>query len=421
MHRALLALLPLTASLAVASTPVAALGETCDGRAATIVAVEGRPTYGTEGDDVIVGSEGPDVVRAGGGKDVVCGLGGGDELYGGAGDDRLFGGLSGRDENGSYLADLVVPGAGDDTIDVGLDPEALTQGPEDNGPGFDSISWEDSPAGVTVDLVAGTAVGEGSDTIVLHPAIGVVGSGRSDTVTGSDRDEVIDTGPGDDVVTAAGGDDSVSTRSGDDRVDSGDGDDYVALGNGADDVDTGPGADFVDVQRGAAGSTVMTGAGDDHILVSAVATIDSGGGRDEWLMVLLADRERFDAAGGPARDAITVIPRGPGRTGAPTTWDNARGRVSTDTALLGRTSGFEHLVLADGVGWTFIGSGTDEVVDAYAIASPVVLRGRGGDDRLSGTHNDDVLDGGTGRDVIRGAGGRDTCRAGEDVSGCELG
>ena len=419
MHRALLALLPLTASVAVASTPVAAVGESCGGRAATMVAVEGRPTDGTEGDDVIVGSEGPDVVRAGGGNDVVCGLGGGDELDGGAGDDRLFGGLSGRDENGVYQPDLVVPGPGDDTIDVGLDPEALTQGPEDNGPGFDSISWADSPAGVTVDLVAGTAVGEGSDTIVLHPAIRVVGSSRSDTVTGSDRDEVIDTGRGDDVVTAAGGSDSVRGGGGDDIVDTGDGDDGVSVGAGADDVDTGAGADDVLVGRGARGATVLTGDGADGILLDAAADVDSGEGRDEWTMTLRRDEQRFRVTGGPGRDEIWVVP---GRLrGVPMTWDNARGRVSTDRALFGRTSGFEHLVLADGVAWTFVGSGVGEVVDAYAIASPVVLRGRGGDDRLSGTQDDDVLDGGSGRDVLRGSGGRDTCRGGEDVRGCELG
>ena len=219
MRLSLLALLPLTASLAVTSAPVAATVETCDGRPATIVAVEGRATRGTEGDDVIVGTDGPDVVDALGGNDVVCGLGGGDELHGGAGDDRLFGGLSGRDENGVYQADLVLPGAGDDTIDVGLDPTALTDGQEDNGPGFDSISWADSPAGVTVDLVAGTAIGEGSDTIVLQPATKTVGSAHADSITGSDRAEEFDTGPGDDVVTSAGGDDVVLTGGGADRVD----------------------------------------------------------------------------------------------------------------------------------------------------------------------------------------------------------
>lgn len=415
MRRALLALLPLTA-LGVASAPVAAVGETCDGRPATIVAASDRPTRGTEGDDVIVGTEGPDRVDALGGNDVVCGLGGADELRGGAGDDRLFGGLSGRDENGVYQADLLVPGPGDDTVDVGLDPTALTDGPEDNGPGFDSISWEDSPAGVTVDLVAGTAVGEGADTIVLQSAIEVVGSAHADSVTGSDRDEVFDTGSGDDVVTSAGGDDSITTRAGGDRIDAGDGDDFLVLGSGADDVDTGAGADFVDLQRGALGSRVLTGAGRDHVLVSAPSDLDTGSGRDDLLLVLRPG-DRFAVGGGTGRDHIDVIPRG--FADGPMTWDNARGRVSTGTGLVGRASGFERFVLADGVQWRFLGSGADEAVNTYAVASAVVLRGRGGNDTLAGTFGDDVLDGGAGRDVLHGDRGRDVCRAGEDVHGCE--
>ncbi|MDR7252965.1 Ca2+-binding RTX toxin-like protein [Nocardioides sp. BE266] len=416
MRLLLLALVPLTASLAATSSPVGATDATCEGRAATIVAVKGRPTQGTEGDDVIVGTEGPDRVDALGGNDVVCGLGGGDVLRGGAGDDRLLGGLSGRDENGVYQADLVVPGAGDDTIDVGLDPTALTDGQEDNGPGYDTISWADSPAGVTVDLVAGTAVGEGSDTIVLQPAIAVVGTAHADIITGSDRDEVFDTGAGDDVITAAGGDDSIVPRKGDDRVDSGDGDDFLVIGSGADEVDTGPGADFVDVQWRAAGSRIQTGAGSDSILTTGSADVDSGGGRDDVTMVLRPG-DRFAVAGGTGRDDVDVVPRGFGD--ARMTWDNSRGRVRTGTGVIGRTSGFERLVLGDGVRWTFDGADFGERVRAFYGAAPVLLHGGGGPDVLWGTENDDVLDGGAGRDVLHGNPGRDACRAGEVLRGCE--
>ncbi len=300
---------------------------------------------------------------------------------------------------------------------MGLDPTALTDGPEDNGPGFDSISWEDSPAGVTVDLVAGTAVGEGADTIVLQPAIKVVGSAHADSVTGSERDEVFDTGPGDDVVVSAGGDDAIDQGPGDDRVDAGDGDDSVGVGRGADEVDTGPGADSVYVQRGAAaGAQVRTGAGRDHVNMSGSADVDTGSGRDD-LLVVLRPGDRFAVGGGTGRDDIDVIPRG--FADGPMTWDNARGRVGTDTGLVGRTSGLERFVLADGVQWRFLGSGADEAVNTYAGASAVVLRGRGGNDILAGTFSDDVLDGGAGRDVLRGDRGRDVCRAGEDVHGCE--
>lgn len=401
------------------SAPVGVAGETCDGRPATILAVGGRRTTGTEGDDVIVGTDGPDVVDALAGNDVVCGLGGADTLSGGAGDDRLFGGLSGRDENGTYLADRVVPGPGDDLIDVGLDPEALTTGPEDNGRGFDPISWEDSPSGVTVDLVAGTAVGEGTDTIVLQPAISIVGSSHSDTVMGSDREDLVETGPGDDVIDTAGGNDSVSGGSGDDVVDTGDGDDYVFVGRGADLVTMGAGDDDATIGRTGAPSEVRTGSGRDSVSTESAGVIETGSGNDDLQMVVHRDPASFDIAGGPGRDEIQVITtRSVGDV--PVTWDNGRGRVRSGTTLLGRTSGYERLTLGDGVRWTFRGSAADEHVRASYAASAVLLLGRGGNDVLVGTANDDVLDGGPGRDFLRGSPGRDTCRAGEKVRYCEL-
>ena len=418
MHLALVALLPLTAFLTVASVADAAVGESCDGRPATIMAVAGRVTRGTEGDDVIVGSDGRDVVRALGGDDVVCGLGGPDTLYGGSGDDRLFGGLSGRDENGTYLADRVVPGPGDDLVDVGLDPEALTTGPEDNGLGFDPISWEDSPSGVTVDLVAGTAVGEGTDTIVLQPAIGIVGSEHADTVTGTEGEDLVESGPGDDVVVTAGGNDAVSGGSGDDVVDTGDGDDYVFVGRGADLVTMGAGNDDIVTGRTGALPRVRTGSGRDSVVTSSAVDLRSGSGNDDLQMIVRRDPDPFDIAGGPGRDEVWVITRALGDV--PVTWDNGRGRVRSGATLLGRTSGYERLTLDDGVRWTFRGSAADEHVRAAYGASAVLLLGRGGDDVLVGTADDDVLDGGPGNDFLRGDGGRDTCRAGEKVRQCEL-
>lgn len=418
MRLALLALLPLTSAFAVTSAPVGVAGETCDGRPATILAVGGRRTTGTEGDDVIVGTDGPDVVDALAGNDVVCGLGGADTLSGGAGDDRLFGGLSGRDENGTYLADRVVPGPGDDLIDVGLDPEALTTGPEDNGRGFDPISWEDSPSGVTVDLVAGTAVGEGTDTIVLQPAISIVGSSHSDTVMGSDREDLVETGPGDDVIDTAGGNDSVSGGSGDDVVDTGDGDDYVFVGRGADLVTMGAGNDDIVIGRTGALPRVRTDSGRDSVVTSSAVDLRSGRGNDALQVIVRRDPDPFDIAGGPGRDVVAVITRPLGDV--PVTWDNGKGRVRTGTTLLGRTSGYERFTLDDAVRWTFVGSAADEHVRANYDASAVLLIGGGGDDVLVGSAEDDVLDGGPGRDFLRGDGGRDLCRAGEKVRQCEL-
>jgi Ca2+-binding RTX toxin-like protein len=68
------------AALPVAGTAYAADGETCQGKPATIVDLDGGDVMGTDGDDVIVVA--PDVtVRAGTGRDAVCVIGTDDADY----------------------------------------------------------------------------------------------------------------------------------------------------------------------------------------------------------------------------------------------------------------------------------------------------------------------------------------------------
>ena len=100
------------------------------------------------------------MVRGGGGNDLVCGDAGTDQLLGGPGDDRLAGGRNGLqqpypDNPPDNVGDHLVGGAGDDWLDPGYDVETDADG------GFlpDTISYADAPAGVHVDLGAGTASG----------------------------------------------------------------------------------------------------------------------------------------------------------------------------------------------------------------------------------------------------------------------
>jgi uncharacterized delta-60 repeat protein len=64
----------------------------CAGRAATILAVAGKRTKGTAGDDVILGTAERDRVKAGRGRDVVCTLGGKAKVKAGRGPDLVVGG-----------------------------------------------------------------------------------------------------------------------------------------------------------------------------------------------------------------------------------------------------------------------------------------------------------------------------------------
>ena len=114
----------------------------------------------------ITGTPGNDTLNGTGGDDVLCGLGGNDTLDGGGGDDILLG------------------GPGSDTLR--------------GGAGRDTASFEGSTAPVTVDLTAGTASGEGGDT--LSDVEGVIGSPQADSITGDAGANTLDGGGGDDTI-----------------------------------------------------------------------------------------------------------------------------------------------------------------------------------------------------------------------------
>lgn len=146
-----------------------AAGATCDGRAATIVGTDRDDELtGTPGDDVIAGLDGQDTVDGGDGNDVVCGDAGADVVIGGAGSDRLFGGDNGLvprfEAAPEPRGDTLVPGPGDDLVDLGTN--TVVAGDYNLA---DTLDLTDAAAGVTLDLVAGTAVGEGTDVVVVPP------------------------------------------------------------------------------------------------------------------------------------------------------------------------------------------------------------------------------------------------------------
>ena len=424
-----------TAALAAVSPSVAA-GETCDGRAATIVVPDAgyrtAPVTGTPGDDVIVGTDGADTIDGSGGDDTVCGLGGPDVIRGGAGDDRLFGGLDAAPYvvDDGYYGDHVEPGPGDDLVDLGLDPQVRDLQAVDGIADVDRISFEHSATAVTVDLEAGTATGEGNDTIVVDDApTGVTGSSHDDTVNGTDQPEHVLAGAGDDTVDTHGGDDQVLADRGEDRprvalpgtdrVETGDGDDLLLLESGRDNGDTGKGDDDLDVGGRARGAVGRTGAGDDTIDVRVGAEIESNGGQDTWTVSLDRRNGAFSLTGGDDRDRVTVV-AGRDFAGKRVAWDNATGKVRSGGRRILRVAGFNVIELDGRVRWSFLGSGGDESVRAYSRSLAVTLRGAGGNDTLRGSARADLLDGGRGRDRLDGRQGRDRCTTGEALVSCEV-
>ena len=83
------------------------------------------------------------------------------------GDDRLHGGDNGLvpvfESEPEPSGDTLVPGPGNDLVDVGVNTVLRDDGY--NSP--DTIDYSASATGVTVDLVGGVATGEGNDTVVV--------------------------------------------------------------------------------------------------------------------------------------------------------------------------------------------------------------------------------------------------------------
>ncbi|MDQ3879350.1 MAG: hypothetical protein M3290_13535, partial [Actinomycetota bacterium] len=122
--------------------------------------------YGGYRKDFIIGDDGPNRIFGGiSGEDTLRGLGG---------DDKLVGGLYTLDRSGHpvYVEDdVLIGGPGDDVLDGAF--------------GSDTADFASSTAGVTADLRARTAVGEGNDKLVSMENLS--GSGYDDVLVGDSQ------------------------------------------------------------------------------------------------------------------------------------------------------------------------------------------------------------------------------------------
>ena len=150
---------------------------------------------GGDGSDTIVGS--PLYVYGSTYGDHIIGDDDGNVLIGGAGPDTIDGG-------GSY--DSIWPGRGKDTVD--------------GGTGEDGLLYPDGTAGVTVDLLLGTATGgSGSDTLSGIENVG--GTPFDDIIKGDGNSNSMGGGAGDDTLMGRDGNDFLQGGSGNDTLDGG--------------------------------------------------------------------------------------------------------------------------------------------------------------------------------------------------------
>ncbi len=130
------------------------------------------------------------------GKDTISGM---ENAEGTGADDVLIGDAGPNELQGGAGNDMVEGRGGSDVLDGSI--------------GTDTVSYANAPAGVAVNLGAGTASGgDGADTMTNFENL--VGSSFADTLTGSAGANTITAGTGADVVQALGGPDLVNVRDG---------------------------------------------------------------------------------------------------------------------------------------------------------------------------------------------------------------
>ena len=367
------------------------------------------------------------------------GPGGNYGLWSGAGDDVLIGGASTDEISGAGDYDTVSGGLGDDLLDG------------------EAVDYSASATAVTVNLTAGTSVGEGIDT--LTGTDDVYGSGLNDTITGHAGGNWIWGGPGDDALDGEAGFDYVAyqgsngvqvdleagTATGDhgtdtltgfeaaeggkgadklkglvedydelyglggnDKLNGRDGSDWLDGGNGVDTVNYGW-ADGVSVELtdGAcnvdSGSSDYSGGGDDLLFIENAKL---SGGDDSFVgsqfqnkVFPMGGQNTLTGDCGTTNSGGDTLDysKGYGKKGV--TVNMAGGATAGDSA-----TGFEAAIGSNGTDF-ITGNELSNTIDGNNGAD--VIRGGSGDDDINGGKGADSIRGGSGDDTIMGGKGRD--------------
>ena len=200
---------------------------------------------GGGGSDELYGEGGRDKLKGGIDRDLLVGGGGGDTLIGGGGHDDLFGGGGPDTLKGGSGDDLLVGGAKSDHLLGGKGIDLLEGGPGDDlleGQGaIDVALYDRAPQGVNVSLSAGTAVGEGADTLIGIES--VVGSDYNDVLTGTGKFNGFLGLAGNDTLRGGAGPDNLFGSKGNDLLYGEDGNDWLDGGAGTDTLNGSTGYD----------------------------------------------------------------------------------------------------------------------------------------------------------------------------------
>lgn len=335
-------------------------------------------TTPTEGDDTLTGTNANDVIDALGGNDTVDGGEGNDRLLGRAGDDHLMGGV------------------GNDQLRGGTGSDVL-----DGGTGNDWAQYNDSSAGVTIDLAAGTASGGDAAGDVLTNIEYLLGSPFDDVLTGDNVRNVIYGGDGNDSINGLGGNDVLRGDDGADALDGGTGNDWANYTNSPAGVsvslETGTGTGShaegdtltnIEYLHGSNHNDTLTGDGNRNVIYGRTG--------DDALNGLAGNDTLRGDAGADALDGGTGIDWAY-YTNSPTGVDV---NLTTGVGANGDAAG-DTLTNIERI----YGSNHADVLTGDALAN--TLYGRDGDDTLNGAGGNDILRGDAGADAHDGGDGND--------------
>ena len=330
----------------------------------TLVSIE--RILGGGSNDAILGNATTVLLSGNGGGDILTGGSGANVIFGGLGDDRLRG-LGGNDILvGGLDQDMLDGGDGDDTFLADADGANDSY---DGGDDTDTMDFSAMTAGLTVNLIAGTATsaqigtdalvsverilgGSGNDAILGNAATRLIsGHGGSDLLTGGAGANVIFGGLGNDTLRGLGGNDILIGGLGSDVMEGGAGNDtFLADADGANDrYDGGANIDTMDFSAMTAGLTV-------NLVVQTATSTQIGS------------------------DSLTSVERVLG--------GNGNDAIFGDAVFLSGNGGADILTGGAGNNSLFGGLGND------------ILRGMGGNDHLNGSMGDDRLEGGAGNDIF---------------------
>ncbi len=432
--------------------------------------------------DMLIGDNDDNYLEGGAGSDDLQGSGGDDILEGGAGADRLDGGTGmdtisyqgadsgvivrlwyGKGEEGQADGDVIVNieniigssyqdvlegdenanrlygGGGDDLLHGSDGGDVL-----DGGSGVDTVTYEESYSGVSVNLVDGTGRGGYSEGDSFAEVENITGSSYSDVLVGDDNTNQLEGGAGKDNLRGNKGNDILIGGADADRLEGGDGTDWVyyldsdagvvidlgyqgegsggyAEGDVFFEIENALGSAHNDELKGSFLPNILHGEdGDDILWGSRGNDILEGGAGDDWLgggdgedwLNGGAGADTFE--GGEDYDTVSYRDSDSGITVNLKEGTGKGGHAEGDVI-----GGIEH-VEGSHYGDMLVGgeydnrlSGDDGDDRIWGNGGQDFLNGDDGADRLFGGDGHDRLGGGNGNDLLEGGAGDDRLFGGQ--------